>query len=244
MQQKMAEQKAQLARRKAARLQRQKEAEEAEAAKNAEPKAGAATTIPMTNVAAHDGQHASAEENGVQVEWAVGDRVRVIKEGSHQGEEGTIADPLWGKRVKVTMDAQDETKSYLHAELRNLTRDGQAEGVAAPVPPPISVGAPTPAANSETVGSKVTSPMQQRIEAMRARASALMDEASKLKQQTKDKASPGAELAPAAAPAAAITSASASSPTPSTQDRFSKAMGRAKAVLALGNKGAAANGKQ
>jgi hypothetical protein len=48
--------------------------------------------------------------------------VKVIKVGSQEGEEGTIDDPNWTGRVKLTMDSDGSTKSYLAHELEYIDK--------------------------------------------------------------------------------------------------------------------------
>jgi Ca2+-binding EF-hand superfamily protein len=49
--------------------------------------------------------------------WKVGDSVKIAKEGSQKGLEGSVVDPDWTGRVKVKMDESGAIKSYLPAEL-------------------------------------------------------------------------------------------------------------------------------
>jgi hypothetical protein len=62
---------------------------------------------------------------------APGDRVKVIKEGSQQGKQGTVLEHAWAgaskknlgdmQRVKVAMDSTGAIKSYLPNEIANLS---------------------------------------------------------------------------------------------------------------------------
>jgi hypothetical protein len=49
--------------------------------------------------------------------WEPGDSVRVVKEGTHTGEEATVEEPDWSGRVKVKMAKDGSTKSYLSHEI-------------------------------------------------------------------------------------------------------------------------------
>jgi hypothetical protein len=46
--------------------------------------------------------------------------VQIVKFGSMQGEQATVQDPDWTGRVKVTLDVDGDTKSYLAHELEHL----------------------------------------------------------------------------------------------------------------------------
>jgi len=50
-----------------------------------------------------------------------GDRVKIVKKGSQIDKCATIADGNWGGRVKVVMDSNGSTKSYLPSELKLVT---------------------------------------------------------------------------------------------------------------------------
>jgi CRP-like cAMP-binding protein len=54
--------------------------------------------------------------------YHVGDRVRVVKEGTFQNATAVVTDSSWGGRLKVKMDSDCSTKSYLAPELEH--RDG------------------------------------------------------------------------------------------------------------------------
>jgi Ca2+-binding EF-hand superfamily protein len=61
-------------------------------------------------------------------EWAIGDQVKVTKvSSSFRGQLGRIKQPNWTGRVKVVMDSNGSTKSYLASELQNLDKPS-AEG--------------------------------------------------------------------------------------------------------------------
>jgi hypothetical protein len=51
-------------------------------------------------------------------QFSEGDRVSVVKQGTQTGSEGTVVDPSWDGRVKISMDNHGVIKSYLANELR------------------------------------------------------------------------------------------------------------------------------
>ena len=53
----------------------------------------------------------------------MGDRVRVIKEGSHTGRHAVVSDIDWGDRVKVKMIPDAAEKSYLPTELEKVSKE-------------------------------------------------------------------------------------------------------------------------
>jgi hypothetical protein len=56
-------------------------------------------------------------------EWAVGDSVTVVKQGTFQGEQATVCNANWNGRVQVAM-VGGEIKSYMSNELRIVPRGG------------------------------------------------------------------------------------------------------------------------
>ena len=92
-----------------------------------------------------------------------GDHVRICKSGAHtDGETAVVLDPSWASdRVKVTMDSDGTTKSYLESELQRIAESDEAENNAAAAaaaggatggdggasPPPPKVPAPPTTAN-------------------------------------------------------------------------------------------------
>jgi hypothetical protein len=55
-----------------------------------------------------------------KMKFAVGDRVKVTKISTKNGETAPVTDPDWTGRVKVSMDGTGETKSYKASELALL----------------------------------------------------------------------------------------------------------------------------
>jgi hypothetical protein len=74
---------------------------------------------PLTpGVPAFDPAPATSPGNGVGV--AIGDHVKITKDGSQKGYTGVVTDPSWTGRVKLRMDADSSIKSYLLEELEVL----------------------------------------------------------------------------------------------------------------------------
>jgi serine/threonine protein kinase len=63
-------------------------------------------------------------------EWRPGDRVMVVKEGTHTGEEGAVENPDWDGRVKVKMDSDGTIKSYKLQEIARAAAGRAAEKAA------------------------------------------------------------------------------------------------------------------
>jgi hypothetical protein len=57
-------------------------------------------------------------EGWTSKQFSEGDRVSVVKKGTQTGSEGTVVDPNWDGRVKISMDNHGVIKSYLPNELR------------------------------------------------------------------------------------------------------------------------------
>jgi CRP-like cAMP-binding protein len=64
-----------------------------------------------------EGHEGAGTEGTGAAAWVLGDRVKVTKEGTQQGKEGTVEDADWSGRVKVMLDGSEEMRSYLPNEL-------------------------------------------------------------------------------------------------------------------------------
>jgi hypothetical protein len=97
------------------------------------------------------------DEKKAKSKFAVGDRVKVNKISTHNGDKATVTDPDWTGRVKVEMDRAGDIKSYKPAEL-DLLLGEEAASPTSPAqnsfspktpskvsfsPPPIEAGSPS-----------------------------------------------------------------------------------------------------
>jgi hypothetical protein len=68
----------------------------------------------------------SASKKRKCIPWHEGDRIKVTKDGTQKGKEGTVTDSDWKGQVKVIMDGTKAVKSYSPTELKKGAKEKSA----------------------------------------------------------------------------------------------------------------------